>query len=645
MVLSLALALAAPQQAPWVIGMEQISRLDLLPAFKRSVKIGAVTSYDRSGGNDDGFSGKYSFVAKEGEHLVLADLKGPGCIYRLHTPTPTHDPIEFYFDGETTPRISLPFDELFSGSHAPFVRPLVDAAGGGFTSYVPLPFKKSCKVILRGKHLQFYDLNYAIYPADAPVETFTSTVSTTAASAVFNGGKAKDLTRFNVPSGTKLTRHPIDAVLPAGKNVTLLDTKKPGRIASLRLGPSEAFVSKARDIWLRITWDGDAKPAVLCPIGDFFGYGWGKPAMASCLVGTYEGTTYCNLPMPFDRAAKVELVSLRGSAISVRGEIVAGDTGRRSYEGKFYALWRRENPTTPDKPFTFLDTEGRGHIVGLALQSQGMKPAETPFFEGDDQTTIDGELVIHGTGSEDFFNGGWYDVPGRWDGPVARPLSGCMTYQKHLGRTGAYRFMIGDAYGYTKSILQTIEHGPERNQVSTDYSGVTYFYAERPPVLPTTIPGLAMRTVVDPPKIVFAAHWALPIKAFSFNSATLSRKSIAVGTQQVRCLSMRNIGADWFGHPFISFLCELPATGRYRVSIDALKGPDGGKVQMFRDEVSFGEAIDLYAAKPESANGLILGEVDAAEGLDGLMIKIVDKNPASSALGFDLVNVIYERMR
>jgi hypothetical protein len=40
--------------------------------------------------------------------------------------------------------------------------------------------------------------------------------------------------------------------------------------------------------------------------------------------------------------------------------------------------------------------------------------------------TADGALVVHGTGSEDFFNGGWYDVPDRWDGPVARALSGCM---------------------------------------------------------------------------------------------------------------------------------------------------------------------------------------------------------------------------
>ena len=51
-------ASAPAQEAPWVIGLEELHRLDLLPAFKRSVKVGSVTSYDRTGGNDDGFSGK-----------------------------------------------------------------------------------------------------------------------------------------------------------------------------------------------------------------------------------------------------------------------------------------------------------------------------------------------------------------------------------------------------------------------------------------------------------------------------------------------------------------------------------------------------------------------------------------------------------
>ena len=57
------------------------------------------------------------------------------------------------------------------------------------------------------------------------------------------------------------------------------------------------------------------------------------------------------------------------------------------------------------------------------------------FFEGDDLTTVDGELVIHGTGSEDSFNGGWYDVPGRWDGPVALPLGVAVPSGKAIAGT------------------------------------------------------------------------------------------------------------------------------------------------------------------------------------------------------------------
>src|SRR5712691_6154484 len=82
------------------IGIAEWSRLDLLPRLKQSTFTGSFSSYDRTGGNDDGFSGKYSFIRKEGDGMVIADLKGPGVIYRIWTPTPTEDPVEFYFDGE-----------------------------------------------------------------------------------------------------------------------------------------------------------------------------------------------------------------------------------------------------------------------------------------------------------------------------------------------------------------------------------------------------------------------------------------------------------------------------------------------------------------------------------------------------------------
>ena len=64
-------------RAPDTIGLSELTRLDLLPRFKRSVRIGSFSSYDRTGGNDDGFSGAYSFVRKDEEGLVLAELDGP----------------------------------------------------------------------------------------------------------------------------------------------------------------------------------------------------------------------------------------------------------------------------------------------------------------------------------------------------------------------------------------------------------------------------------------------------------------------------------------------------------------------------------------------------------------------------------------
>lgn len=621
------------------LGVDGLYRLDRLPVLTPALKIGAVTSYDRTEGNDDGFSGKYSFVRKEGDALVLADLKGPGCITRIHTPTPTDDPIEFYFDGETKPRVALPFRKLFTGDVPPFVRPVVDAVGGGCYSYVPMPYARSCKVVLRGP-AQFYDLNFATYPAGTAVRTYdpkdVDSPSLARAKAVWEGGRESDQTAFNVPSGTKLTRRGFDAVLLPGKATTLFETRQGGRIASLRLGPSDAFAGKERDVLLRITWEGAKSPAVLMPVGDFFGYAWGKPAMASALVGSWNGVNYCNLPLPFDRAAKIELVSKRNRPISVRGEVVVGNVPRRKDEGRFYAVWQRESPTVDGKPFTWLDMKGQGKLIGLSLQSQGAQVGIPLFFEGDDITTIDGERVVHGTGSEDFFNGGWYDVPGRWDETFSRALSGCLTYQKHLGRTGGYRFFLNDAYPFNKSIVQTIEHGPERNATLADYCGVAYLYADRAPQNPMS----GLQPVVDPPRIVYEAHWAMPIDAFSLSGTTLTRGEVPVGDRRVRALSLRAKGEGEFGLLFVALRATLPQ-GRYKVFADVVKGPEAGRLRLFQGETSLGEAIDLYAEKPVEAKGLYLGDLAAAEGENKLIFRILGKNPAATGMGLDLVNVIF----
>jgi len=633
----------------WSPGIQELYRLDLLPMFKESIKVASISSYDRTGGNNDGFGGQYSFVRKEEGGLVLADLKGPGVIYRIWTPTPTDDMMEFYFDGESEPSIKVKFCELFLGNHPVFVRPLVGYGAGGFYSYIPLPYKKSCKVFIRAERMRFYQINYATYPESSSIVSFPKQSQDEykrhlqKARQLFDSS-GKDISSYAVPPGGKIERFNSKVQLKANEAATIFNIDRPGRIVGIRISPPGALVGKERGIVLRAYWDGDKEPAILCPAGDFFGYAWGIPAVKSVPVGTTDGVSYCYFPMPFDKSARIDLVSEIQNETVLDVEVSFVPIGRRENEGKFYTIWRRENPTTKGKPFTFIETKGQGHIVGCIQQSQGFESGNTYFFEGDDQTTIDGELVIHGTGSEDFYNGGWYDVPGRWDERRSFPLSGCLAYKKHLGRTGGYRFFIGDAYAYRKSILQTIEHSPTKNELLNDYCAVTYLYSQNRPTCEFALPSPTERKVIDLKRIIFATWWNVPMSSFSFQNATLTKSREKLGDKDARYISLRAKGSDSFGYHFICFVCELPAAGKYKVSIDAVKGPAQAKVQLFVDEAPVEQPVDLYDAERKIVLDEYVATLDLVEGPNKLLFKLVDKNEKSEGLGLDLTNIICERV-
>lgn len=631
------------------LGWESLGRLDRLAEYRPAVEVGSVSSYDRTGGNDDGFSGKYSFVRREPGGLVLAELAGPGVIYRLWTPTPTDDRVEFFFDGESEPRIRARFRDLFLGHHDPFVAPLAGYGVGGFFGYVPIAYARSCKVVIRAERLQFYQINFARYAPDTPIETFDP------GSARFQAGLDRarrilgkaggDLAVDVAPPGDPARRVRTQiTVAPQGRAV-LHEQNEGGRLVGLRLGPLDRLEGKSRSLLLRISFDGQA-PAVECPVGDFFGFAWGRPAMRALLVGADGRQAYCYFPMPFERSVRIEVESQAtdGEPVAIEGEVAVCGTPRRATEGRFHAVWRRENPTRAGEPFTFVEATGRGHLVGFALQAQGLETGKTLYFEGDDRTWLDGQLAVHGTGSEDFFNGGWYDVPDRWEKRWCFPLSGCLGYEKHLGRTGGYRFLLGDAYSFDYRVRQTIEHSGTGNDIPTDYTGVTYLYADRRPdaLLDPSQP--SHRRVVDPPEVVFAAGWQISIRAFPFQDAIATRKAVRLGKDDVRFLSLRGGAPDWVGPPYLYVTCNVPAAGRYAVSIEAVQGPEQGCVQLFENEVPAGEPVDLYAAQAARSPRLKLGTLAFAEGDNPVMLKLVGKHEKAAALGLDLISIVCTRV-
>jgi hypothetical protein len=630
--------------------LERLSRLDLLPTFRESVKIGSFSSYDRTGGNDDGFRGTYSFVRREADGLIIAEMQGPGVVTRIWTPTPSDDIVEFYFDGETSPRISEKFFDLFSGKKFPFLAPLSGIGAGGFYTYVPIEYKKSLKIKVKAQNFNFYQINYAAYPADSKTESYTPDASPKfkedlSRAQKFFGASGADLSSYGTSDASKIKTRNFTGTLPAGKTLAIFESKTPGRIVGLKISPASAFAGKERAIVLKIYYDGESSPSINVPLGDFFGYAWGAPAMKSLLLGTSDETNYSYLPMPFDKSVKVELVSEGSSgAINVVSEVKYTDEARRSSEGKLYAVWRRENLTRDGVPFTFLETEGRGHLVGAILQAQGTEPGAIPeFFEGDDETHIDGETVIRGTGSEDFFNGGWYDVPGRWEDRVSLPLSGSLDFKRHLARTGGYRFFINDTYPFRKSIKQTIEHGPVGNKFPTDYASVAFFYAENRPSDLTLAP-LAERKVNDPQRVVFTPGWTTPVHAFSWNNSTLAKDDNKIGEENLRHLQFRASGREVFGPHYISFICEMPQAGRYKIFVQAIAGPAQGQVQLFETEVPVGAPTDLYSETRRKTAEIPMGELELEEGANRVMFKIIGKNERSSGLGFDIYRIIFEKV-
>jgi D-arabinan exo alpha-(1,3)/(1,5)-arabinofuranosidase (non-reducing end) len=463
-----------------------------LPSYAAGTYSAEVSTYDRTGLNNDGFAGTYSFIRRNADSsLVIFDIKGTGLINRIWTPTPSDDSLDFYIDDTLTPSFTICYRDLFSGKVYPFTTPLCANQLGGYYCYLPIPFSESCKIIFRGKKTRFHQIGYRLYPEGTHIKKFMLPLNKEEEQALTKIKTIWDRASFSVKDLNKegLTISAIDknASLFPGQKLTVFETNQSGRILGFELSSDDGLKRMAKYIDLKITWDDEGTPAVFCPLADYFGYAFSKPSMKSLLIGSDAEKNYSYFPMPFDKSAKIELLytkptdGTKETGVHFQCRVFyTGEKRNVAKEGKFYAYWNRDNPVPIHQPYVMLDIKGKGHFVGTVLQAQGLKPGMTLFFEGDDSTVADGELRMHGTGSEDFFNGGWYALLDRWDAAMSLPLSGALEYSLPLCRTGGYRLFVTDKVSFERSFFQSIEHGPEHNMIPSDYTSVSYYYCSRP---------------------------------------------------------------------------------------------------------------------------------------------------------------------
>lgn len=483
--------LAVSPEPPWSPPWEVWRDLASLAAVEPGGQVLLRSSHCPSGCRFDRHSqGDSRFIRVDGEEGVIFEASGPGAIVRIWmtmgqgTSVPLDETIRirFYFDGETTPRIDLALPELFDGTQAPFLAPLVGdrlVSSGGNFSYVPIPYRDGCRVALVGADAAriWFQFGYHQLSADRPVDTFTGTEDLNPwESLLANPGQDP------WPPDSGSTTKGLVMITP-GQTQTLFAADSPGLISELRLVVEEGAWANT---WLQLGFDGET--AVDLSLADFFavGRGSGTPTRSLLIGLSDEGELYSYFPMPYFRNAEFRVRNEAGAGsgpVAVAYAVRSNDAPPAAASGLFGASLSEADPTVPGSDFPLLSLDRPGKWVGLFAELGSVGTLRRGYLEGDERVFLDGAYHpgIYGTGTEDFFNGGFYFD----QGPFGLALHGMSYHLVIDGKedvTAAYRLMLTDAIPFGASIRAGLEGGPT-SDVPLRARVVAYYYTGRGPEL------------------------------------------------------------------------------------------------------------------------------------------------------------------
>lgn len=558
-----------------------------LPYFKDGI-VTQVSSYDRTGGNDDGFSGVYSFVRKEGEEFVIFEEQGPGCIYRIWSANPGLGRIRFYFDGEAEPRVDIPhWEEMYQGKYEPFVPPISQNFLGGWCSYVPIPFAKSCKIVAEGP-VRFYQITWQKFPADRQVKTFSRDMTPKEKSKFERVKDAWSKLGENPwPCSQSARTEQTTKRISGGGKLAIADLDGPGMVRAIRIRADSPDARMFRKALIEVYTDDERKPTVWSPLGDLFLDGFGQGISQSLLIGRKDGAYYCYYPMPFESNIRIRIVNEGRANLNLDAEVVWEPLSKDAVQcmGRFFAWWHRQNPTTPGKLFPILDAQGRGHYCGVSHAMQG--GGGLGFLEGDEMLWIDDRdnTKYNGTGTEDYFNGGWY-----FGGTGNAPLYGCGVFDDPGSRCLAFRMHFTDYVPFQQKARIGIEHG-HNNEVQADYTGVTYWYAT-----PETTHGFSPVSVDE--RMPQSPRVPNAIEAETAFVGGTGASIVSDAEMPLMLSAGRAVAAKSSGEPpFVTLKVEVVDSGTYALDSQLVASPNGGKVQMLVDGRAVGDPIDTQASK------------------------------------------------
>ncbi|MCX7050196.1 MAG: DUF2961 domain-containing protein [Candidatus Sumerlaeota bacterium] len=445
-----------------------------------------------------------------------------------------------------------------------------------------------------------------------------------------------------------------------GATAILLDEKGPGVVTHIWLtflGPDpQGWAPKGsanhQEMLLRVFYDGEARPGVEAPVGDFFCNAFGKRSeVISLPVIVEDADSYnCFWRMPFRKSIRIEIENQSEKRISllyfnidwIQKKSIPSDAPY------FYAQYRQEYPVKKGEDYVVLETKGKGHLVGVSLNVRTRSPAW--FGEGDEKIWIDGEkdASIWGTGTEDYFLSAWGLKK------TSTPYFGVPYFDQWGivgGYTSAYRWHINDPIVFNTGIKVAFEHygwlSPDENpnyksdswnEREDDYSSVAYWYQTGRSTFDASAPHARERKLPNLDLIFPVAEKPDAVSHGDGAGAVHKAVIFPQGHYLYRPIQAKDA---WLEIPF-----EVKTKEPRRLLLKALRSYDYGRYQATLNGVPIGGIIDLYGENSEEWEVHLL-DFWPEPGAYTLRLECVGKNPKSQGyyLGIESLRLRERRPR
>lgn len=405
--------------------------LDGLMTFHPGWVTRSVTTHDLAGHNGDGHG---SGIAMQGDYRVLFHGRGEGRILRMWMTANRERqvPVDYgelwiILDGVTAFRGKpLDFFEGRGGWKSPLVMGW-DESSGAFLSYVPFSYAREAKVLFRGIPY-YYQITYR------------------EGLGASQGPTAEELSQFLSErwSESVATLPARELELSAGGSVKLAE----GATTVSRLALELADLGDLKHLLVKVSGQAPV------PAGFFFGIGtegtetdqgWATFQSALHFANAEKRLLGTRLPVPLNGSESIELISTSRAPLRLKA-FVELDRARPGVQ--LVAQYRDQWAPGTETTMSFFETTAPTQFVSLIEKiSDGLR-ANRLYLEGDEMIRTDGMKypLQLGTGTEDYYNGGWYFM-----GVHANPLS------------SQHRFIVHDPEeGWSRALF---EHSLYRHHV------------------------------------------------------------------------------------------------------------------------------------------------------------------------------------